>query len=63
MEAEAFPKLPRCVVAVVEGDPDFPAFERRQVDHAPLPELATCLTLLCDASPLLLLPAFAMNGS
>ena len=50
MEAEAFPKLPRCVVAVVEADPVFPAVERRQVDHAPLPELATCLTSLCDSS-------------
>ena len=37
MEADAFPKLPRCVVAVVEADPVFPAVERRQVAHDAFP--------------------------
>ena len=50
MAPRALPKLPAAVLAVVEADPGFPAVERRQVDHAPLPELATCLTLLCDLS-------------
>ena len=44
MEAEVSRSSPPLCVAVVEGDPVFPAVGRRQVDHAPLPELATCLT-------------------
>ena len=59
--ADTFPKLPRCVVAVVEADPVFPAIERRQVIHALFPELATCLAP-SYASPCSPSPSSARHG-
>ena len=44
MAADASRSSTPFCIAVVEGDPVFSAVGRRQVDHAPLPELATCLT-------------------
>ena len=62
MEAEAFPKLPRCVVAVMEADPVFPAVERRQVVHDDSLSSPPASLFSAPRLALLLLPLLAMDG-
>ena len=61
MAADASRSSTPLCIAVVEGDPVFSAVGRRQVDHAPLPELATCLTSVY-ASPSSSSPSSVRHG-
>ena len=63
MAFRALPKPPPLCLAVVEGDPVFPAVERRQVVHDAFPSSPPASLPFTPRFPLLLLPVFAMNSS